>query len=42
MEEDYVVSKEDLKIYFGNRLIISGNEYIEYLNFKCLNDEKGA
>lgn len=42
MVEDYIISKEDMKNFFNNRFIITKKEYMEYLEWKTLNDEKGA
>lgn len=38
--EDFIISKEDGKKFFGDRLIITKKEYLEYLEWKKLENEK--
>ena len=38
--EEFIISKEDVKKYFESRLIISSNEYFDYLKCKNIEDEK--
>lgn len=40
MEENYIISKKDMKNFFDNRLIISKKEYLEYIEWKKLSREK--
>ena len=41
MEENiFFINKDDMRDYFNNRIIISKEEYIEYLKLKCLDSEK--
>lgn len=38
--EEFIISKEDVKKYFEDRLIISSNEYFDYLKWRNIEDEK--
>lgn len=38
--EEFIISKEDIKKYFENRLIISKEEYLNFLDWKNIEDEK--
>ncbi len=38
--EEFIISKEDVRNFFENKLIISKKEYLEYLNYKKIEGEK--
>ena len=38
--EEFIISKEDVKNYFENRLLITPKEYFEYLDWKNIENEK--